>query len=426
MYFKESRKSEVISGKNILKTIYEYIKPQTLEEMKEYIKCITNNIPITKEHIRATSDYLIFDSYFECANLQKVYALSYLEYDLYVNSDIEGSNYSQWFYFSVTNAKSNSCVKFNVMNIRKHLQFIKDGMKPLVYSKIEAAWNNRTENIQLTKCSDNTECYTLSFTYTFLHDNDEIYFALWKPYSYSKLKAFIQDTEDALLQESKVKSLKNEEMCEIRTADVNYRRTQLCISLGGLPIDLLTITANTTEKQNKTYIIITARAHASETAGSYKAEGIVKFLTSKATIATLLRQKHIFLIIPTLNPDGTVLGHNRCDINGADLNRCWDNPKEDLHPAIFNLKGIMKELINKGREISLYCDLHGHSQTLNSFIFACHVILNKKPTLWTRVKVFTRIFADKCSIVKYSQCQYNVKASKVFVELMYRYIQEEL
>ena len=126
--------------------IYECFKPQTLQEVNEYIDYILNhkilpaNYPEDEEEILPSNlkeihkksfidefkysntlnerlkDYLIkdksnigpylqFDSNFECGNLGKVIAVSEEEYDLYLNPDTNTKDRCQWFYFSVTNTQ---------------------------------------------------------------------------------------------------------------------------------------------------------------------------------------------------------------------------------------------------------------------------------------------------------------------------------
>ena len=39
-----------------------------------------------------------------------------------------------------------------------------------------------------------------------------------------------------------------------------------------------------------------------------------------------------------LNPDGVIHGNYRCSLVGSDLNRCWNNPSQVLHPEIYYTK----------------------------------------------------------------------------------------
>ena len=65
---------------------------------------------------------------------------------------------------------------------------------------------------------------------------------------------------------------------------------------------------------------------------------IVSWLLNNTHQSSKLRSEYIFIIIPCLNPDGVVFGNYRTNICGYDLNRCWENPREDIMPEIYYLK----------------------------------------------------------------------------------------
>lgn len=348
----------------------------------------------------------------------------------------------------------------------KYPHFIKEGMKPLVFSErsndvMYTAWTSKTDNIQLVQTSlvrpstrqiklDTAEKisesasgttkkeinYILSFTHTFKFDDDRVYFAFMKPYSYCRLQRFLFSCEASLLKENKNIPLSNHwgnkedthwinSDIKIETKEVLYKKAQMCLSLGGVPVDFITITASSLKSQcipesKRKYVIITARVHASETVGSYKAQGIIKFLLGKDPVASALRENYIFLIAPMLNPDGVILGNNRCSLGGYDLNRCWGCPKRSLQPTIFQLKAILSELYTtKEKQILVYCDLHGHSQLLNSFIYACHTLSTSALTNWTKVRMLPRIFSQKCHLLNYQQCSFKVEPEKVIFVFLF-------
>ena len=334
-------------------------------------------------------------------------------------------NRIQWFYFSVTNMKRGTTVKFNIENITKYPYFVKDGMKPSSFSEKEykniyLSWNtnrvndvtisksgpipakaqgNRTININDKSKKDSKEvkgCFTLSFTHTFKYDNDKVYFAFFKPYSYTRMKKLLNHIEPIIKDDS-----------------IIYRREKLCNSLLTIPVDEIIITSTKQCPIEKTYIVITARMHSSETAGSYKVQGIIKFLLSNNPVAESLRLYHIFLIIPMLNPDGVIFGNNRCSLTGNDMNRCWGTPDKNLEPVIYRLKRELSKIYTQGNnQILVFCDLHGHSRLYNSFIFACH---KGTGTLcsWTKVRLFPRILAKLCHIFNYHQCSFKVESNKM-------------
>ena len=213
--------------------IYECFKPKTHKEVKTYIKNILSSHLDTycDESLYAKSnqnEFLQFDSNFECGNLQRVFAKSKMEYELYVNSDTNTRNRCQWFYFSVSNTKINTIIKFNIMNLTKYPSFTKIGMKPLVFSSIDKVWNetidvevyktvsnfyeDRTiainnDQANLDDCSNPEENYVLSFKYKFSQDKDKVFFAFLEPYSYTRLETFIKPTVNLILIEDNGKLL---------------------------------------------------------------------------------------------------------------------------------------------------------------------------------------------------------------------------
>ena len=78
---------------------------------------------------------LKFDSKFESGNLHKAIKVSDNEYNLILEYDTETKGYTQWYYFSVQNYKSNHNVRFNLINLMKYESLYNNGMKPLVFSK---------------------------------------------------------------------------------------------------------------------------------------------------------------------------------------------------------------------------------------------------------------------------------------------------
>lgn len=458
-----------LCGKSQCKTtIYESYQPRSIDEAKEYTNFILNERSILPHQIEEEDTdtnemlnpqpkhdydfmsnpllshsrskyfsnfldkerekrigqrhYLIFDSLFECANLAKVIAVSENEYELYLNSDTNSPNRSQWFYFMVTNTKKNSTVKFSIMNITKNPHFYKQGMKPMIFSEkdnnaIYTSWVCRVENVNLTKSSGyfgrpqgnryislnsqakendqqyNFSYHVLSFTHTFKYDDDRVYFAFNKPYSYTYLNRALSKF---------VTKIPN---------DIFYKKEILCHSLAGVPVHMLIISDNNMEKRR--YVVITARVHSSETPGSYKVQGIINFLLSRNSIAEALRHQFIFLIIPMLNPDGVIFGNNRCSLGGFDLNRCWGHPTIQKQPTVYALKKKLHDLTNSGKQIYVFCDLHGHSKLLNSFMYACHTISDGSFCSWTKIRILPRILARKSHILNYHQCSFKVEPDKL-------------
>lgn len=90
---------------------------------------------------------LLFDSHFECGNLNSAYlvtstrdserstgAQSHAFYDLYMNEDVTNAAGAQWFYFSVSGNRAKQKVTFSIRNFYKPESLFNEGMRPLVLS----------------------------------------------------------------------------------------------------------------------------------------------------------------------------------------------------------------------------------------------------------------------------------------------------
>jgi hypothetical protein len=130
---------------------------------------------------------LIFESRFECGNLKKAILTTEDEYDLYLKNDYNSQGYGQWFFFKVTNTKVNKTYTFNLVNHFKPDSLHNQGMKPLMYSakraKLEGCgWYRVGKDVCYyptgTKKKNGGGCYySLSFSFEFDYEDDEVYFA---------------------------------------------------------------------------------------------------------------------------------------------------------------------------------------------------------------------------------------------------------
>ena len=155
---------------------------------------------------------LFFNSQFESGNLREVERVREGEYNMYLNFDHNTLNYSQWFFFSVRNIGKGHTVRFNINNLQKDDSCYNIGMKPFVYSN-KQNYNDKSHEWQRggfdvryyknahktmdRECAPDYDwdqdlivCYeyeseesmklglnTLSFSYTFPHENDITFFS---------------------------------------------------------------------------------------------------------------------------------------------------------------------------------------------------------------------------------------------------------
>ncbi|XP_071809409.1 uncharacterized protein [Asterias amurensis] len=350
---------------------------------------------------------LIFESRFESGNLMKALKVSEYEYELHLRYDLYTEKHTQWFYFRIQNMRKGIKYRFTITNLMKPGSLYNDGMRPLLYSEIEAqkkniGWRRSGDDIKYfknyLKRSDgkgDKNYYSLTWTCIFPHDNDVCYFAHCYPYTYSDLQDYLQN-------------LTNDPVCS-----KFCKQRILCRSLAGNIVNILTITSpakNPEDAKMKKAIVLTARVHPGETNSSWMMKGFLDFLTSSSGDAKLLRDTFVFKIVPMLNPDGVIVGNYRCSLAGRDLNRNYKSVLKDSFPSVAHTKLMIKKLIEE-REVAIYCDLHGHSRKQNVFIYGCDNKNNPNRRLRERVfpVILGRNAKDKFS---YDICKFKVQKSK--------------
>jgi hypothetical protein len=189
----------------------------------------------------------------------------------------------------------------------------------------------------------------------------------------------------------------------------------------GNPLDILYITnfnsASTISARQS--ILFTARVHPGETSGSYVIESVINTLLNNSEQSNNLLNKYVFKIIPMLNPDGVIHGHYRNNILGKDLNRMWQDPRDNVTPTIYYLKKLIT--INKPY---FFCDFHGHSNMPNCALYCCSPPKKKKNKFFAmpngmksyhfyEEKVFMRIFEEEAIYYQKSGEKYNLQKSKL-------------
>ncbi|KAJ8930142.1 hypothetical protein NQ314_017087 [Rhamnusium bicolor] len=221
-----------------------------------------------------------------------------------------------------------------------------------------------------TEDPDQQMTYTLSFTVTFPHDDDEVYLAHCYPYTYADLQDYLSE-----LSSHPIKS--------------SYSTVRLlCKSLA----------------------VITARVHPGETPSSWIMKGILDFLTGDSGPAKELRDKFIFKIVPMLNPDGVIVGNNRCSLSAKDLNRQYRTVIRDAYPSIWYTKLMVRRLLEECG-VAMYCDLHAHSRKHNIFIYGCENRRRTDQRLQEQVfpLMLHKNTADKFS---FESCKFRIQKAK--------------
>ncbi|XP_037695864.1 cytosolic carboxypeptidase 2 isoform X1 [Choloepus didactylus] len=345
---------------------------------------------------------LLFESRFESGNLQKAVKVDTYEYELTLRTDLYTNKHTQWFYFRVQNTRKDATYRFTIVNLLKPKSLYTIGMKPLMYSQLDANTHNigwRREGNEIKYYKNNMDdrqqpFYCLTWTIQFPYDQDTCFFAHFYPYTYTDLQCYLLSVANNPIQS---------QFCKLRT---------LCRSLAGNTVYLLTITNPSRSPQEagaKKAVVLSARVHPGESNSSWIMKGFLEFILSNSPDAQLLRDIFVFKVVPMLNPDGVIVGNYRCSLAGRDLNRHYKTILKESFPCIWYTRNMIKRLLEE-REVLLYCDFHGHSRKNNIFLYGCN---NNDRKYWLHERVFPLMLSknapDKFS---FHSCNFKVQKCK--------------
>lgn len=363
------------------------------------------HLPPYYQPLSPTDNTLVFESRFESGNLRRAIQVYEFEYDLILKFDVNTRGHTQWYYFSVTNATKGKKYKFNIINLLKGDSLYNYGMRPLIYSDLDAKRKGRgwfRDGFDICYYQNNIKrkngfFYTFTFSIEFQNDNDVYYFAYCYPYTYSNLQNYLTNLEADPIRRKL------------------FKRRTLCHTLAGNSCDILTITSFSSDPQamqRRKGVVVSARVHPGESNASWKMKGLIDFLTGPQLDAKILRDNFVFKIVPMLNPDGVINGNYRSSLAGVDLNRRWIEPSKKLHPSIYHTKQMIKQFM-KEREVILYCDFHGHSRKKNIFMYGC-TKSKKGSSVQSKLstRVFPRILWKISQNFSYNDCSFAIQKSK--------------
>lgn len=358
---------------------------------------------------------LQFNSEFESGNLYKAIRVEEYAYDLMLRPDVHTGGFTQWFYFSIKNGSVPNQTKsqqyrFNIVNLCKPDSLFNQGLQPVLYSEN----NHRLHGTEWVRSGDEIcyysnpyprstsadgksgdTYYTLSFTLNLSNVKDTYYVAHSYPYTVAQHRSHIS----SLVQQASLSTI--------------LRREVLCVTVGGLECDLLTISESVNvddQAHQKKVIVLSARVHPGESQASWMMRGTIDFLVGQSDEAKLLRRLYVFRIVPMLNPDGVFYGNNRCGLSACDLNRQWSRPNKTLHPTVFATKSMIRTEHARSK-VLLYCDLHGHSRKKNIFMYGCDSKKHPNP----KVRIFPRMLSDSDigkNFVSFSDCSFTLNKGK--------------
>lgn len=384
--------------------------------------------------------YLIFDGNFESGNLDYV-VKNYPSnsYDLFLRPDTNTSGYFQWFYFRVQNKKKGTKMKMNIVNLTKRNSLYQQGMPVQILSMRKAQeqginWAFGGDNIKygISKLMKNQMCFggeeqaarrriyfQLSLEYTFEYDDDTVYFAYSLPYTFTmvnNLVQMVQESQDKVIQEYK-KICKEENFNDPNVTENNFKVVETSIissSLAGIEVPVLTITDfshSKYEEKKKKVVIITGRVHPGESNSSWIVHGMIKFLMSKDRVASELRKKLIFKIVPMLNADGVTIGNSRCSMIGKDMNRMFGSPNKQLAPEPTAMRQLVKDLLKiQSHKVLSYLDVHAHSQKKSIFMYGPYFPLHSSKYL--KIRAIPKLVSERTEMFRFFSCKFKFEKYK--------------
>lgn len=243
------------------------------------------------------------------------------------------SNFYQWFYFKLANARPTKHV-LNIVNAR------------------DSAYADGWPGYRAVASYDRVSWFRVPTEYdgerliiSFTPEYDSVYFAYFAPYSYER----------------------HQDLLHRAQLEANCQLQVLGETLDGREISLLKIGQ---EGEGKRVVWLTARQHLGETMAEWFMEGFIDRLIDKAEgVARSLLDRAVFYLVPNMNPDGSVRGHLRTNAAGVNLNREWADPSMEKSPEVYLVR---KKMLEVG--VDLHLDIHGDDSIPVNFFDGCEGI----------------------------------------------------
>ncbi|MDJ0909048.1 MAG: M14-type cytosolic carboxypeptidase [Woeseiaceae bacterium] len=266
------------------------------------------------------------NAHFDGGNIDVQSAESPSDIRLTIRKD-EGGRHGQWFYFQLCDVRGEDCsiTLENAGDMSYAKGFEDYGV---------AASTDLEHWFRVSTAFDGQE---LSWRYT--PETDVVYFAYFAPYPFDRHQRLISQALDSPGVSAEV----------------------LCSTPDGHPLTLLTFGEPAAGKRS---CWIIARQHPGETMAEWWVEGFVGRMTdTEDPVARALLEHAVVYVVPSMNPDGGVRGHLRCNARGMNLNRAWKEPSETDSPEVFFTRRRMHET-----GVDFFLDVHGDEALPYNFI----------------------------------------------------------
>ena len=268
--------------------------------------------------------------------------------------------FAQWFYFRLQGARGQA-LRLHFLDMDK--------------SAYPAGW----QNYGMAVSHDRQDWFRVPTRYDgstlqveFTPDSNDVWCAYFEPYSHERHLDFIGYCGN----------------------DDDVETEALGVSVEGRDLTLLKITSHTSEvplaARKKVWLI--ARQHPGESMAEWAAEGFVERLLDKSdSLSQALLEQCVFHVVPRMNPDGAVRGNLRTNINGADLNREWENPTPERSPEVFLVR---EKMLAVG--VDLFIDAHGDETLPYNFVAGCEGVPNYTKRHAAQEEVFKQAWLASC------------------------------
>jgi hypothetical protein len=88
-------------------------------------------------------------------------------------------------------------------------------------------------------------------------------------------------------------------------------------------------------------------------------DGLVEWMFGSSEAARALTERIDLVVVPFMNPDGTMEGLYRENPAGLDLNRQWNEPDASTAPTVAAVRRRLEGALASGCGVELLADLHG-------------------------------------------------------------------
>jgi murein tripeptide amidase MpaA len=133
------------------------------------------------------------------------------------------------------------------------------------------------------------------------------------------------------------------------------------------PDDALDLVEAGSEAPDALHVWAVCRQHPGEVQASWWADGFLRRLLDPADAGALnvLRRARVH-VVPNMNPDGSRLGHHRCNRHGRNLNASWNAATLDASPAV---RAVLDRMAVTGIDFCL--DVHADEEL--PYVFVANV-----------------------------------------------------